>query len=224
MTEKKAFKRRVRERMTKTGESYTSARKQVAEKKVRERAARARLAATQDRIADDKLIEATGASFDEWFTLLDRAGAPAMTHTQIARMLVAEHEVPGWWAQTITVWYERARGKRLKHQKADGFAVSASKTIAVPVTALFDSFIKPAKRKAWLKDGSLSLRTSQPNKTARFDWNKGTTRVVVSFEAKGAAKSTVVVAHEKLPDADDAETAKTDWRRRLVELKTHLES
>jgi hypothetical protein len=70
----------------------------------------------------------------------------------------------------------------------------------------------------------MSLRTSQSGRTARFNWKDGSTRVNVSFEEKGPSKSTVALAHEKLPDADEAETAKTLWRERLADLKSWLES
>ena len=49
-------------------------------------------------------------------------------------------------------------------------------------------------------------------------------------EAKGAQPSRRsvaplgAVAHERLPDADEAETTKARWRARLIELKTLLES
>jgi hypothetical protein len=39
-------------------------------------------------------------------------------HTEIARWLVAEHRIGGWWAQSVTVAYERARGVRAKHERA----------------------------------------------------------------------------------------------------------
>ena len=45
-----------------------------------------------------------------------------------------------------------------------------------------------------------------------------------SFVEKGPSKSTVAVAHERLPDADEAETTKLAWRERLSNLKTFLES
>jgi uncharacterized protein YndB with AHSA1/START domain len=135
-----------------------------------------------------------------------------------------EHDVPSWWAQSITVWYERARGMRLKHQQADGFTIYASKTIAVPVEVLFDAFVNTRSRRRWLTDGTMSLRTSQPGHTARFDWGDGATRVSVSFEDKGAAKATVAVAHERLPDADEAEVMKASWRERLAGLKSFLEA
>jgi hypothetical protein len=48
--------------------------------------------------------------------------------------------------------------------------------------------------------------------------------VSVSFDEKGPSRTTVAVAHERLPDAEEAETAKASWRRRLADLRTFLES
>jgi uncharacterized protein YndB with AHSA1/START domain len=182
------------------------------------------LADAADRPSDDKIKEVTGKSWDAWFSILDRWGARERKHGEIAAFLMDEHDVPGWWAQTITVWFERSRGLRLKHQQANGFAVSASKTIAVPAEVLFDAFVDPRRRKRWLTEGTMSLRTSQPGRTARFDWEDGSTRLNVSFEDKGPSKSTVAVSHERLPDADEAETTKLAWRERLSDLKSFLES
>lgn len=225
MTENRAFKRRVRDRMSKTGETYTAARAQVSKKSEGNESAKARSATTDDRISDAKLVDATGKTWDGWFSILDRWGAKNRTHAEIAAFLVEQHEVPGWWAQTIAVWYERARGMRLKHQKSDGsFSVSASKTIAVPVKTLYDAFVDPAQRKRWLKDGKLRMRTARPPRGARFDWDGSPTRVIVDFDGKGPQKSVVSLAHEKLPDAAEAEAAKAAWRRRLADLKSHLET
>lgn len=223
MTKEASFKRRVRDRMSKTGESYAAARSQVSQKRDRVQGARTRLAATEDRPTDDKVAAATGQRWEAWFSLLDRWDGRQRTHGETAAYLMAEHDVPGWWAQTITVWYQRARGMRLKHQQADGFTIYASRTIAVPLDVVFDAFVEPRSRRKWLTDGAMSLRTSQPGRTARFDWADGATRVSVSFEAKGPAKVTVAVAHERLPDADEAESAKASWRARLAHLKSVLE-
>ena len=88
---------------------------------------------------------------------------------------------------------------------------------------LFEAFVDDVRRKEWLTDGSMSLRTAQAGRTARFDWEDGSTRVNVGFTEKGPSKSSVAVAHERLPDADEAETAKARWRARLVDLKAFLE-
>jgi uncharacterized protein YndB with AHSA1/START domain len=223
VTKEKSLKRRVRERMSKTGESYTTARTHVAQKRDRVQAARTRLAAAADRPSDDKITEVTGRSWEAWFSILDRWGGRNRKHGETVRFLMDEHDVPGWWAQSITMWYERASGLRLKHQQADGFTIYASKTIAVPIEGLFEAFVDPARRKQWLTDGTMSLRTSQINYTARFDWDDGSTRVNVSFVEKDPAKATVSVAHERLPDPDEAERAKASWRQRLADLKSLLE-
>ncbi|HKA82599.1 MAG TPA: hypothetical protein VKD21_01965 [Acidimicrobiales bacterium] len=223
MTKEASFKRRVRDRMSKTGESYAAARSQVSQKRDRVQAARTRLAATEERPTDDKVAATTGRRWAAWFSLLDRWSAHERTHGETAAFLAEEHDVPGWWAQTITVWYQRARGMRLKHQQADGFTIYASRTVAVPLDVVFDAFVEDRSRRKWLTDGTMSLRTSQPGHTARFDWGDGSTRVSVSFEAKGPAKATVAVAHERLPDADEAEAAKASWRARLAHLKSALE-
>ncbi len=224
MTENKSFKRRVRERMSKTGESYTTARSQVAQKRDRNRAARTRLAAADDRVSDAAIEQATGKKWDEWFSILDGWGAGDRKHGEIARFVNEEHDVSGWWAQSVTVAYERAREMRLKHQRPDGFSISASKTVAVSIDVLFDAVVDDVERKKWLAEGTMSLRTSQPGRSARFDWEDGSTRVNVGFTDKGPSKSMVALAHERLADADEAESMKAMWKEQLAELKSFLES
>jgi hypothetical protein len=224
MTKQKSFKRRVRERASKTGESYTAARSNVAKKRTRVQAAHTRLAADTKPVSDAKILEETGKEWEAWLSILDRWGARDKKHGETVDFLMAEHEVAHWYAQAITAGFERARGMKVKHQKADGFSITASKTISVPVDVLFEAFVNSRRRRKWLTDGAMSLRTSQSNYTARFNWGDGSTRVNVAFIDKGSTKSTVAVSHEKLPDADEAETAKAFWKERLVDLKSFLES
>jgi len=211
--------------MLKTGESYTAARGQVAQKRDRVQSARKRLAETNEIVSEAKMKEATGKKWDQWFAILDRWGARKKKHPEIARFLIEERGVDGWWAQSITVGYERARGMRLKYQQPDGtFSVTASKTVAVPLDTLFDAFVNARQRSRWLTDGKMSLRTSQPGYTARFNWEDGSTRVIVGFIDKGPSKSNVALAHERLADADEAETTKAMWKEQLASLKSFLES
>jgi hypothetical protein len=83
--------------------------------------------------------------------------------------------------------------------------------------------VDDAQRRKWLTDARMSMRTSQPGRTARFDWEDGSTRVTAWFTEKGPSKSTVALAHERLPDADEAETMKAMWKERMAELKSFLE-
>jgi uncharacterized protein YndB with AHSA1/START domain len=183
---------------------------------------------TRDRGAaltsDEAVRGATGRSYEGWFRLLDEADMASHRHGEIASELTDRHGVDHWWAQTITVGYERARGLRPAHGGRDGlFSISASRTLDVPVERLFEAFTDEALRERWLPGGELRERTSQPGKSARFDWGDGATRVNVGFEPKGDARSQVTVAHERLPDAEAAEEMKHHWRERLSALKALLE-
>lgn len=230
MTTQKLFKRRVRERMTKTGESYAAARRHVADQ--RERVASTRAAAQApidlgpalELASEAALRKATGRGWEEWLSVLDRWGAKTRKHGEIADFLRNDLGAPDWWTQTITNGFERTRGIRAKHQQADGFTIYASKTVGVSLDALFEAFLDDAKRAAWLADGSMSVRSLQAGKIARFDWAADATRVMVTFEAKGPAKATAHVVHERLPDAEAAEASKAAWKPRLAALKSLLEA
>jgi hypothetical protein len=221
MTKQRTFKRRVRERMAKTGESYTAARRMLIAEGERPDG----VAATfEPPVADERVLEATGRGWQGWLELLDRWGAAGRSHTEIARWLREERGVDGWYAQSITVGYERARGLRAPGQRPDGFAVGASRTVAVPVERLFEAFTDEALRERWLPGADLRVRTATAPRTARYDWEDGSTRVIVGFDAAGDAKSRVALSHERLPDADTAEEMKSWWRERLTELKAGLEN
>jgi hypothetical protein len=218
MTRQRSFKRLVRARMEKTGERYA--------------AARAALLAAEDSkstkapmltVSDAVIRRRTGRGWEEWFDLLDDSGAVAKPHREIARWLRSEHGIDGWSAQSVTVSYERARGRRAVGEHADGFAITASKAVAVPVDRLYDAFVDESLRERWLPDGDLHERTATKPKSARFDWGDGETRVVVGFTAKGDAKSVVDVEHARLPDAAEAERMKAFWRERVAALKEVLE-
>ncbi|MBN8868300.1 MAG: hypothetical protein J0H66_00295 [Solirubrobacterales bacterium] len=174
-------------------------------------------------LSSEKLVEATGRNWEQWLELLDQAGAIKRTHTEIARWLTDEQGVPGWWAQSITVGYERARGLREPGQRANGWSVTASKTIEVPVERAFEAFQRDSLLERWLPDTRLSLRTATAPVSARYDWGDGSTRLVVNFESLGPDRCRVALEHEKLPDAQIAERMQAWWRERVTALKDLLE-
>jgi uncharacterized protein YndB with AHSA1/START domain len=133
------------------------------------------------------------------------------------------HDTLAWAAQAVSISYERARGMRAVGQRSDGFTITASKTVAVPVDRLYEAFVDESLRARWLPDGDLRERTYMAQKSARFDWGDGATRVNVVFEDKGADKSTAVVQHERLPDSREAERMKAYWRERVAAMKQELE-
>ena len=240
MPTQKTFKRRVRTRMAKTGESYTAARRQLIRKSgdgpaqpvdIRDEAtgtAPPPAPASTDvppelLTSDESMRRATGKGHGEWFAILDTWGATGHTHSEIASWLNAEHGVPGWWSQNITVNYERARGMRRPGQMADGFSVSVSRTIAAEPDRVLAAFTDAAIRERWLPGGPMRQRPTRAALTARFDWADPKSRVVVIVNPKGSDKSVVNVTCEQVPDADAAEALKGRWRASLGDLKARLE-
>jgi hypothetical protein len=168
-------------------------------------------------MSDEAVLRGSGKTWEEWFRLLDAWGAAGRTHTEIARHVAEVYRVPGWWAQGVTVGYERARGLRKKHETAQGFAASASKTIAVPVERLYQALIDETARDRWLAPGTLTLRTAQAHCSARFDTADGGI-IEVWLTAKGPHKASVQLQQGKL--ADEAATGqwRHQWKPRLQRL------
>ena len=232
MPTQKTFKRRVRARMAKTGESYTSARHQLARKgesapdePATEPAPAADETSTADLhlTSDEAMVRGSGRGHADWFARLDAWGATGRRHTQIATWLREEQAVPGWWAQSVTVAYERARGMRGRHQMADGFSIAVSRTVGADVTRALEAFTDPDVRRRWLPETGMEQRPTRAVGTARFDWADPPSRLVVTVAAKAPDRTVVALAHEKLPDAASAERLKTSWRNWLDDLKRVLE-
>jgi hypothetical protein len=190
------------------------------------RIVRGNLAAKGVRLAgvgSDAVLKATGRAWDEWLKLLDRAGAKALPHKDIALMLSRKFLVPDWWSQMVTVGYEQARGLRVVNQKADGFAANASRTVATPLGKLYNAWNDPQIRARWLLDAPVVVRKCTDGKSIRMTWTVGNSNVDVGFYPKGADKSLVQVQHGKLAKAADVTRQKAFWSEALERLKTLLE-
>ena len=213
MPAQKDLKRIVRARMEKTGESYTAARRNVVNKKI-DYAALAGM-------SDDKVKAKTGRDWREWVATFDAFGAKDKPHREIAEY-AHSIGVPDWWAQTVTVGYERIRGLRAIGQRRGGsWETTKSKTIAVPVDKLFDAFANARTRKRWLGDVKLKVRSATKPKAMHITWDDKTS-VDIGFFPKGDAKSYVAVAHVKLPSKADADLKKQFWSEKLAALAALL--
>ena len=179
--------------------------------------------ADKQNISDEAVSKATGKKWQEWFALLDREKALEMPHKEIAQHLYDKYKIPGWWAQTVTVEYERARGRREMHQVTGGYKISRSKVIEVPVATLYAACNDAEQRARWLPGHQPALRTATENKSMRFTWDDGETVLSVNFYAKGEHKSQIVVEHSKLASAEDAAAKKAFWSEALDRLKQVLE-
>lgn len=173
-------------------------------------------------ISEEAVKKATGKTWKQWIAALDKAGCKQLSHKEIARLVNDRFETGDWWSQMVTVGYEKATGKRVKHERPDGFEISRTKMIEAPVSAAFQAWLKPAKRSKWLTE-PVTIRTSTSNKSMRLNWSDGVQLLSVGFYPKGTGKTQVAVQHGKLPSAAAAEKAKRFWSAALIELKSQLE-
>ncbi len=250
MTRARALKQVIRARVAKTGERYTTARRHVL-KALQPRTAPApqppviaaptASAATRPSkgsVSDAKAREKTGHGLDHWFAVLDRFSAVEKGHTAAARHLSEAHDVDGWYAQGITVAYERARGVRVLNQRCDGdYEVSVSKVVAGETTTVIKAFTDPRVRRRWVEgvdvrlvhalttalDGSASKGfVVRPDGQARFRYTWDGTTVQLYLMPKTGGKVSVVAANTKLAEGTMVEERREKWRAALQAMATFL--
>lgn len=246
MTRARALKQVIRARAARTGERYTTARRHVLKgleggkpdkpsPGVAPKSPAAKpSAATKPTFSNRKFLEKTGHGLDYWFEVLDRFGAAEKGHTAAARHLYEVHQVDGWYAQGITVSYERARGVRQANQRCDGeFEVSVSKTLTGDTRAVVNALTDPAIRRRLSKSDSalfgalwqaLDAPKSKgviirPDGLGRFRYRWDDTTVQLYMTPKpGGKKVSVVATQMKLGSAAAVEERRTIWRAALDAL------
>lgn len=249
MTQAAKLKATIRARATKTGESYTTARRHVLAAKAApkpkatpakiEKARTGRPLTTKDgrnrtpygELSDKSARKSTGHGLDYWFKVLDEFGK-THGHTKAAEHLYAEHKVPAWHGQMITVTWERARGLRQENQSCTGtFQVSVSRTIPATVKWLVAFINDDASRKEWLALASSALRKAFEDAVAagktmelkkpdyarmRYKWLSSTVEVRV-YEKAG--KASIVADSSDLPDADAVRVRREAFSQALDALR-----
>jgi len=175
------------------------------------------------RMSDAAVKAKTGKVWKEWFAILDKAGARKMTHKEIVQVLDSEQNVGPWWRQMVTATYEQQRGLRDLHQKPEGYQVSISRTVKVPLSSLFKAFANEKSRSRWLPEDGLTISKSTANKSVRGIWKDGKTSLEINFYPKSETASQVVVQHSKLPDAKAAARMKAYWAKILDHVRDTLE-
>ena len=179
--------------------------------------------AMKRKVGDEAVKKRTGKNWAEWFKLLDKAGAKKMKHSEIANYVYEKHKVDGWYSQMIAVSYEQERGLRKAHERPEGYEISVSKMITVPLKKLYTAWNDNKIRSGWLMKENIEITKANVNKSIRGKWTDGQTRLSVDFYPKGDNKSQVVVQHMKLSDSGKADKMKTFWAKSLENLKSHLE-
>ncbi len=220
MTKQESFKRRVRARMEKTGERYAAARRALIQQADEPRK---RVWVAQPEVGDDAVSEATGKGWEQWCDIIDcwagqGPGAPVTDHTAIAAHLQGELGVDPWWAQTVTVGYERITGLRLPYQRPDGtFTAGKSATVTVDGEELRRLLLSDADRPDLFPGHDTALVSRPEAKRMRFSLGPGVVQITIDPTDR-AGRHRIGVSHEKLPTFDEVEVWKHYWGEWLAAI------
>lgn len=201
--------------------------------------------AAEDRISDDAVRARTGKRWAQWIAALDRWGAATKGHRATAAWLAKERGLSPWWSQTVTVRYELERGLRVRHQRRDGFEISASRLVTTAPARVFDAITKPAELSRWFTRGARArlavggsysnrdgdrgrfLALARPNRL-RMTWENPShcPGTIVEFTVARApsGKTQVRVTHERLENRKDAAKMKEAWSWALDSLRAYVQT
>ncbi|MEP7167259.1 MAG: hypothetical protein ABI758_04740 [Candidatus Woesebacteria bacterium] len=173
------------------------------------------------QIGDDAVIKATGKNWKEWFSILDTKKASQHPHIEIAKLIQEKYLKKkervnvvtngGWWAQMITVEYERARGIRKINEQADGFMVAVTKTVPGTVESLQKKW-----EKILVSDVVVSkklVRIPSKTKRAQLRYSADVGRVIVSFDKRANGKAWIAIESTKLPRKSLVEPTREFWKK-----------
>src|SRR5687767_5389001 len=253
MTRARALKQTIRARAAKTGERYTTARRHVL-RELNQTSATAKAVALQTSVAttaekpatkttkgaisNASVLKKTGKDLAHWCAVLDKFGAVEKGHTASARHLYETHGVDGWYAQGITVSYERERGVRGVNQRCDGaWEVSVSKTVTATTAQLVKAFTDTRKRNDWIGEADPKLARAmaegvadkkskgfvvRPDGLARFRYRWDGSIVQLYAYPKPGGKMALTVQHTRLADGDAVERYRGQWKTAFNLLAGHF--
>lgn len=173
-------------------------------------------------ISDQATLKATGKTMPQWLELLSGLGAADLPHKGIAAKLARDYAVPGWWAQGITVEFERFIGRRQIGQSSAGdFQTAASKTVTLTLDEALAAWRKLTEGKDEFAGVALAGEPGV-SKTAKWRYWRAKladgSNIGVVIGGTTTGKSTVAVSHEHLADASAARRWKAYWARFLTGL------
>lgn len=223
-----------------------AAREKAGAKPARTRTVRPSLRTARRReFRDEIVVERTGRTRAAWFEVLDACDARTRGHKASAAFLMDRHGVAPWWAQAITVEYERARGIRSFGERSDGFACSVQRALAVPAGRAWAAFEDPAEVSRWTAaphvhrlrtrgrwrdalGGRGAFQRVVPLRYVRFSWNHPRSApgsvVEVEFAARSEDRVTVKLTHRRIRSEEEREALRAHWSWALDSLKSWVET
>lgn len=168
----------------------------------------------------------TGKQWGEWLKWLDKMGAKTLSHLEVSKLIESELQgvidSPSWWAQSVTVAYEQAIGRRVPGQLANGlFELAVSKAASKPRDVLFAQAVEWFESHRML-DGKKYANPRQTTTLKRSNWRcdfADGSKFAVTVEGNDE-KSKLVLSHTAVPTQHEADQWKAYWASIAEKLKT----
>lgn len=195
-------------------------------------------------VDDAACRQATGKTLAQWFAELDRTPGLAAGRRALVQHVLDASGKDEWWATTIAVEFEKARGQVEKDGKPKGYSICATKTIAAPLTQVFAAFGDRLRLAAWFGTGAevtfadggtlqnadgdrLLFTRIRQDKDLRMQWLAEDlapgSQVEVLFADKGKGKAGITLNHTRIQARHDADRLRAGWGVCLDRLKANLE-
>ena len=190
-------------------------------------------------MTNERVASVTGRSMEAWYDAIAEAGLAEAPHPEIAAFLEKEHGVDPWWAQELTVEYEKSIGRRVVGQTADGlFQIGVSRTINSALPELWQRIVGSAGLQLLLGEapqGSVEELSGSTSEGIRYElttyvpdshlrmrfalpvWERSSI-LQIRLTAKEPNRTIVTFHQERLPTQDAREEMRARWKKVLSSL------
>jgi len=167
-------------------------------------------------VSEEAVTKATGKRWKQWFALLKKAKADMLSHAAIARKLSEEHGVSGWWAQSITVEFERFIGRRAVGQTSAGdYQATITRTLPGPIDDALKAWQRLVRGRAEFDGVPLAAKPTV-SKTEKWRYWRASledgSKVTVTIGAKPDGKAQLAINHDKLAGKRGVVRWKAYWK------------
>lgn len=173
--------------------------------------------------SNEVAVENTGRSWDEWVAVIDAGPGRNAGHKVIAAWVGSEFGLAPWWAQNVTVSFERITGLRVPGQMADGtFTVNRSRVMFADRSQLRSFLLDDAARAALIPKLDSALISRPASRNLRFALTRAGEPLgvlTVTIDDAALPRLRVTATHEKLPSLDAAEPWRAHWGAWLEDLE-----
>lgn len=162
----------------------------------------------------------TGVSWENWLAFLDKY--KNLEHPAMAKLInqhIINHgksENPGWWAQSVTVEYEKHTGRRQAGVEKDGTRTfSVNRRRSGNIDAVFDEWCEHVKEKTSFNDvdfvGEPRVTKTDNWRYYRIDLSDGT-KVTLSVAIITDTTSALSLTHERIKSVQEMHEWKSYWQ------------